>query len=147
MQIRSLMNGRNGVAMASVRSFMARIASITAVMSVITGNPQACDSRSASSFANPGPARDDRRHAALIDHLDVEICQLLGGALHALDRVLHVVVGQLLDRQRNAGDIDALGRDLVPFPDRARRNRRRKNDADMQSPAGNAYAHDACSRY
>ena len=96
--------------MASVRSFMARIASITAVMSVMTGNPQACDSPVGQFIRKPRPARDDGWHAALIDHLDVEIRQLLGGALHALDGALHVVVGQLLDRQGDAGDIDALGR-------------------------------------
>jgi hypothetical protein len=38
-----------------------------------------------------------RRHAALINHLDVEIGELFGGALHTLDRLFDVGIGQLRD--------------------------------------------------
>ena len=54
---RSLMNCSNGVAMASVVSFVLRMASITLDMSVIAGNPDACDRRSASWSPKPRPRR------------------------------------------------------------------------------------------
>src|SRR5262245_24012102 len=118
---RSLMNGSNGVAIARVPRFIARMASITLDMSVI--------------------AADHRRDAGLVDDVDVEIRQLPGRPLHALDGFVHVVVGELLDRQRHGGHVDAFGHGLVELQHRARRNRSGKDHPDVQPPSGNAFSH------
>jgi hypothetical protein len=82
-----------------------------------------------------------RRNARLVDDVDVEVRQLLGGALHALDGLVHVIVGQLLDGQRHGGHVDAFRHRLVELEHRARRHRGRKDHAHMQAPPGNTLSH------
>jgi hypothetical protein len=90
-------------------------------------------------------ARHHRRHAGLEDHVDIETRQLPGRTLRAPDGLFHIVVRQLLDGQRDGRDVDAVRHHLIPFTDRARGNRRRKDHPDVQAPAGYAHRHIDCS--
>src|SRR6516225_4301227 len=139
---RSLMNCSNGVAMARVLSFAVRMASITLDMSVIAGRPEACDRRSASSSPKPDPRRTTGG-PRLVDEIDVEARQLLGRAFHPLDRLVHVVIGQLLDRERHRRHVDAFGYRLVELEHGARRNGSGEDHPDVQPPPGNALSHAA----
>src|SRR5262249_31044769 len=75
--------------------------------------------------------------------IDVEARQLLGRAFHALDRLVHVVIGQLLDRERDRRHVDAFGHCLVELEHGARRNGGREDHPDVQPPSGNALSHAA----
>src|SRR6516225_6423005 len=88
-------------------------------------------------------APNDRRNARLVNEIDVEARQLLGCTFHALDRLVHVVVGQLPDRERDRRHVDAFGRRLVELEHRARRNRGREDHPHVQPPSGNALSHAA----
>jgi hypothetical protein len=90
------------------------------------------------------PCRD-WRHTGLENHVDVEVRQLLCSALHAFDGLFHVFVRQSLDGQGDCRDVDAVRHHLIPFTDWTRRNGRRKDDADVQSPSGDALGHTRCS--
>src|SRR5262249_40832824 len=93
--------------------------------------------------AETRPPADDRRDPRLVDEIDVEARQLLGRAFHALDRLVHVVIGQLLNRERDRRHVDAFGHRLVELEHGARRNRGREDHPDVQPPSGNALSHAA----
>jgi hypothetical protein len=95
-------------------------------------------------IAESQSAAHDRGDTGLIDHVDVEVRQLLGRALHPLDRLVHVVVGKLLDRERDGGHVDAFRHRFVKLEHGARGDRGRKDHPDVQAPSGDAFSH-ACA--